>query len=101
MKTAGSSNRDRSCGSAITNAADRVTGTGAERTAVRTAGLCEKTHSAQCDRPASEGANSCRWMACTSPSPAISNTAAKAVIRRNHDVSNWGTNLIPLDRYYT
>jgi hypothetical protein len=60
MKVDGTSNLERSCGSADCREVKLRTGTGAERAAVTTAGLWEKIQRAQWEPAAPEGSNSCR-----------------------------------------
>jgi hypothetical protein len=102
MDTAATNNLERSCGSADCNEVKLRTGTGAERIAETTAGLCEKMQSAQWERSTPDGDNSsCEWTDCTKPSPAINSTASTAVNRRQSDLSNWGANLMLTFKYYS
>jgi len=95
MVMAETSSRERSCGSADCGETESRAGAGAQRAAVITAGLCEKTQSAQWDRAAPEGASSsCRWTDCTNPSPASKTTASSTVNRRESGGANWPNSFI-------
>lgn len=68
---------------------------GAGPAAVTTAGLWEKTQSAQWLRSARKGLkSSCRWTDCAKPMPAMSSMANTAVRRQARDRSNWRANFI-------
>ena len=90
MNVEGTSKRERRCGCAVVETVKSLTGSGAERAAVTTAGLWEMAQSAQCVCAVSCGANSwCRWMASTNPRLAISRARDPATHNRHQPLSNW------------